>query len=118
MKERYVMKKKKRLLLGGIMSLMLALVMAMPMPMSVSAASNVTVTTGTELADEIDAATGTDTTTIVLGNDIDLEQGITVDGSKKIILDLNGHKLSAPSRVLSIESGYFEVVGPGSIVET
>lgn len=118
MKERYVMKKKKRLLLRGIMSLMLALVMAMPMPMSVSAASNVTVTTGTELADEIDAATGTDTTTIVLGNDIELEQGITVDGSKKIILDLNGHKLSAPSRVLSIESGYFEVVGPGSIVET
>ena len=38
--------------------------------------------------------------------------------AKKIILDLNGHKLSAPSRVLSIESGYFEVVGPGSIVET
>lgn len=110
------MKSKRRIFICCIMSLMLALVMAMPM--SVSAASNVTVTTGTELADEIDAATGTDTTTIVLGNDIELEQGITVEGSKKIILDLNGHKLSAPNRVLSIESGYFEVVGPGSIVET
>ena len=75
------MKSGKRILLCCITSLMVVLSMAMPM--GVSAASNVTVTTGTELADAIDAATGTDTTTIVLGNDIELEQGITVDGSKK-----------------------------------
>ena len=57
------MKSKRRIFICCIMSLMLALVMAMPM--GVSAASNVPVTTGNELVDAINAATGTDTTTIV-----------------------------------------------------
>lgn len=80
--------------------------------------STVRVETPEEFKNAVESANSTDTTTIVLDDDIVLSEGVAIDESKKIVLNLNGNMLSAPNKVLAINSGYFEVVGPGEIKET
>lgn len=100
------------------MIIVIAAMMAVLIPHSVFGEdSTVRVNTSDAFKNAVESANSTDTTTIVLEADIALSEGIAVDGSKKIILDLNGNTLSAPNRVLAINSGYFEVVGPGEIKE-
>lgn len=81
------MKKKSKIILCGIMTLIMAFVMAMPV--STSAASNL-VDTGEELVDAINASGNDDT--ITLGADI--EQSIIIPEGKTITLDLNGYTLT------------------------
>ena len=102
-----------------LMIIFIAAIMAVLVPCSVFGEdSTVRVGTSDEFKAAVEGAGSTDTTTIVLDDDIALSEGVAIDGSKRIILDLNGNTLSAPNRVLAINSGYFEVIGPGEIKET
>lgn len=81
------MKKKSKIILCGIMTLIMAFVMAMPM--SVSAADR-TVSDASELTQAITEAENGDT--ITLGDNI--TQDITIPADKNITLNLNGKILT------------------------
>lgn len=84
------MRKKRRIFLCCLMTLLMAFVMAVPM--SVSAAEG-DITTAEELSDAINNANSGDV--ITLGGDITAD--VVVKGDKSITLDLNGHKLTNAS---------------------
>ena len=103
------MKKKRKMILCGVMTLVMALVMAMPI--SASAAAK-TVTTGEALTVAINNAEDGDT--IILGADI--TQSITIAEDQNITLDLGGYTLTntAGSHTIT-NNGTLTIIGNGTV---
>lgn len=107
-----VMKKKRRVFLACIMSVMMALVMAVPM--SVSGAE--TDVKGS-MSPEAFLAAKDANNTITLTGDVTLTESLTINNGASVIIDLNGHVLSAEMATINVVNGHLEVVGSGTIKE-
>lgn len=103
------MKKKSRILLCGIMTLVMALVMAMPV--SVSAAAELEAGDYNTLQGQIDSAA--EATTIRLTGSI--TGNITIPSEKDITIDLNGQTVTNTDGHTIVNNGKLTIIGSGTV---
>ncbi len=104
------MKRKRKIMLCGVMVLVMALVMAMPM--SVSAAT--AVGTPQQLQEAISSATDGEETVINLSTDIVISS-ISIPQNKNIVLDLSGNELTVEGGVSVTDSAFINNERSGAV---
>ncbi len=116
------MKKKRRIVLCSIMTLVMALVMAMPISASAVVDANDTVRIGNEgyatLADAVASIQEGETAEITLLKSVTNNSKININSGKNITIDLNGNDIGfSRNQQFNVEGGTLTLSGTGTVYE-